>query len=171
MQHQYCWAHILQDSKELAQYYGNEGLKIHQALKKIYKTAKTHEQAYHSNKLNNSQTEEAIHQLNTLIAQLTKQQYKHSRVRKSLKHLHNRDLDKLFLFIQTNADSTNNRSERALRPLVIARHISKGSTSLKGAKTTMTLNSIYQTLKIQTNNFQKTNLYTELKKILTTTQN
>ena len=34
-----CWAHILEDSKELARFYGNNGEFIHQVLKKIHKKA------------------------------------------------------------------------------------------------------------------------------------
>ena len=171
MQSQYCIAHILQDSKELAQHY-TEGEYVHKTLKKIYKNAKTLEQNYHSKVLNDIQAEKAVKNLKERITALTKQHYKSSRVRKFLKNLHERDLNKLFLFITTDADSTNNCSERALRPLVITRHISHGSNTLKGANTTMTLHSVYQTLKLQTNNFQNTNIHTELKKILKpTTQN
>lgn len=172
MQSQYCWSHILQDSKELAQYYSDEGLKVHKTLKRIYKKAKKTEERYQSSELDDSKTQEAIQRLKDRITALTTPHYKSSRVRKFLKHIHERDLDNLFHFINTNADSTNNCSERALRPLVITRHISNGSTSLKGANTTMTLHTIYQTLKAQTNNFQNTNLHTELKQILTNqTQN
>ena len=38
-----------------------------------------------------------------------------------------KDREKLFLFVELDIESTNNRAERAIRPVVIARKISGGS--------------------------------------------
>ena len=166
---QCCWSHLTQDSKELAQYYPVEGLEVHKEIKKIYKKAKTLEQQYHSGQLKLDKTEEAIEKLKERITTLREKHYKSLQVRKFLKNIVERDFNNLFRFITTDADSTNNISERTLRHLVIARRISYGSNTRKGANATLLLHSIYQTLKIQTNNFQTTNIHTELKKLLTPT--
>ena len=50
--------------------------------------------------------------------------------------------DELFQFVwQRGIDSTNNRAERALRPLVIGRKISGGTRSTEGTQAHMLLHS------------------------------
>ncbi len=58
--------------------------------------------------------------------------------------------DSLFQFVKNpDVEGTNNRCERALRHRVIARKISGGSRSEKGAKIYERLTSVYHTMKIE----------------------
>jgi len=141
---QLCWAHILQDSKELAAAFGAEGEYIHRRLKEIYALAKG---------LSHKGTNEMAEQLKSEIFQLTLRHYNHSTIRKFVDNLYYRDGDDLFRFVTNpNIDSTNNISERELRALVIIRKISKGSRSRRGANATAMLLSIIQTLRFDGRN-------------------
>ncbi len=141
---QLCWSHILQDSKQLAEEFGAEGLYIHLRLKEIYALAKG---------LNHDGCVEMIEQLKAEIFQLTIRCYKHTITRKFVNNLYYRDGDDLFRFvIDPEIDATNNISERELRALVIMRKISNGSRSQRGANATAMLLSVIQTLRFNGNN-------------------
>jgi transposase len=141
---QLCWAHILQDSKQLAEEFGSEGKYIHEKLKEIYALAKG---------LNHNGTAEMVEQLKAEIFQLTLRHYKHSITRKFVNNLYYRDGDDLFRFVtDLEIDPTNNISERELRALVIIRKISNGSRSVRGANATAMLLSIIQTLRFKEEN-------------------
>jgi len=154
---QFCWSHILNDSKKLAKDFGKKGGKqVHKKLKEIYDIAE---------RLNHKGTSEIAEQLKGEIYQLTQKHYKSSTIRKFVNNLYYRDIENLFIFItDPEVDPTNNISERELRELVIIRNISKGSRSIKGANTTATLLSIIQTLRLN----QK-NVLLGLQEILTNT--
>jgi transposase len=150
---QLCWAHILQDSKQLAENFGAEGKYIHKHLKKIFGLAKG---------LNHNGTTEMVEQLNAEILKLTMRHYTHSTTRKFINNLYYRDADNLFRFVtDPQVDPTNNISERELRTLVIIRKISNGSRSTRGANATAMLLSI-----IQTTRFKKENVLQNLHNIL-----
>ena len=141
---QLCWSHILQDSKQLAQEFGNEGKYVHRKLKEIYSLAKG---------LNHKGNQAMINQLKAEIFQLTQRTYKHSLIRKFVNNLYHRDSENLFRFVNDpEIDPTNNISERELRALVIIRKISNGSRSTRGANTTAILLSIIQTLRLKEQN-------------------
>lgn len=150
---QYCWSHILQDSKELARDFGKEGKQVRKRLKEIYAIAES---------LNHKGTHGMIEQLKGEIYQLTQKHYNSTTIRKFVNNLYYRDVENLFRFVtDPEVDSTNNISERELRELVIIRNISKGSRSIKGANTTATLLSIIQTLRLN-----KQNVLLSLQKML-----
>ncbi len=151
---QYCWSHILDDSKGLARDFGREGGKqVHKKLKEIYALAES---------LNHKGTLGMVEQLKGEIYQLTQKHYESSTVRKFVNNLYYRDVENLFRFVtDPEVDPTNNISERELRELVIIRNISKGSRSIKGANTTATLLSIIQTLRLN-----KKNILLSLQEIL-----
>lgn len=141
---QLCWSHILQDSKQLAEEFGAEGIYVHKKLKEIYVLA---------NGLNHTGTPEMAEQLKAEILQLTLRHYKHSIIRKFVNNLYYRDGDDLFRFVtDAEIDPTNNISERELRALVIIRKISNGSRSARGANATAMLLSIIQTLRLRKEN-------------------
>jgi len=136
---QYCWSHILQDSKELARDFGNEGKYVHKKLKEIYELATN---------LDHKGIQGHIEWLQAKVYLLTLRHYKHSTVRRFINNLFYRDVEKLFRFvIDPDIDSTNNISERNLREPVIIRKISNGSRSVRGANVTATLLSVIQTLR------------------------
>jgi len=142
---QFCWSHILENSKKLAKDFGKRGGKqVHKKLKEIYATAES---------LEHKGTPEMVEQLKGEIYQLTQKHYKSPTVRKFANNLYHRDIENLFRFVtDPEVDPTNNISERELRELVIIRNISKGSRSIKGANTTATLLSIIQTLRLNKQN-------------------
>lgn len=155
---QLCWSHILDDSKDLKKCFGEEGKYVHERLKKIFAAAKT---------LNHHGTEKDVEHLIKRVFLLTLRHYKNHAMRSFVNNLYNRDHKNLFIFV-TNPDvnPTNNISERELRKMVIIRKISNGSKSQTGAKNTVTLLSIIQTLR---NN--KQNLFLQLEKLAITSQN
>lgn len=150
---QLCWAHILQDSKELAREFGSEGKYVHRKLKEIFELATG---------LNHKGTQEHVDQLRAEIFLLTQRHYKHNIIRRFVTTLCYRDGENLFRFVTDPAvDSTNNLSERELRKLVIIRKISNGSRSTRGANATAMLLSVIQTLR-----FNKQNILQNLHSIL-----
>src|SRR3989338_1717018 len=150
---QYCWSHILRNSKSLAKDFSSEGKYIHGKLKSIYELAKG---------LKHKGLPEHREALQGEIINLTQRHYKHSTVRKFIQTLAYRDINSLFRFVtDPEIDSTNNISERELRHLVLIRKISNGSRSHRGANATAILTSIIQTLR-----FRKQNVLEELFKIL-----
>ncbi|MEA2038016.1 MAG: IS66 family transposase [Nanoarchaeota archaeon] len=140
---QFCWSHILKNSKDLARNYGANGKYIHRKLKQIYTLA---------NGLEHKGTEEMVDQLKGEIIELLNRHYTSLTVWKFVKGL-NRDIRGLFRFVtDPEIDSTNNISERELRALVIIRKISNGSRSRRGANASAMLLSVVQTLRLQKKN-------------------
>lgn len=141
---QFCWSHILDDSKKLAKSFGAEGEYVHRKLKEIYALAKG---------LEDKGTIEHVEQLKGEIFQLTLRHYKHLTVWKFVRNLYYRDVESLFRFVtDPDVDPTNNISERELRELVLIRNISHGSRSQRGANATAMLLSVIQTLRLNKQN-------------------
>lgn len=140
---QFCWSHILKESKRLAKEYGVNGKYVHKKLKQIYDLA---------NGLNHNGTDEMVEQLKGEIVELFDRHYKSLTVWKFVKGL-NRDREGLFRFVtDLEINATNNISERELRAVVIIRKISNGSRSRRGANASAMLLSIIQTLRLQKKN-------------------
>ena len=138
---QFCWSHILDDSKGLAKNFGREGKYVHRKLKQIFEDAKS---------LDHQGTEAQVKKLEERILALNQKKYAHSTVRKWVKNLAVRDFNGLFIFvINPDVDPTNNISERKLRKLVMHRKTSNGSRSVAGAETIAILYSVIETLKHQ----------------------
>jgi transposase len=137
---QYCWSHIICDSKDLSKSFGAEGKFIHRKLKEIYSSAKG---------LNQQGSTEMVEQLKAEVYLLTVRHYQHKTIWRFVNNLFYRDVENLFRFVtDPDIDSTNNISERELRSLVIIRKISNGSRSTRGANATAMLLSIIQTLRL-----------------------
>ena len=144
---QYCWSHILSDSKKLAESFGSEGKYVHKHLKRIYAMAKA---------LKHKGNKEQVDQFKAEILMLTLRHYKHITIRRFVNNLYYRDVENLFRFVtDPSIDATNNISERELRHLVIIRKISFGSKSQRGAYATAILLSVIQTLRLQKRNVLK----------------
>src|SRR3989338_11197226 len=144
---QYCWAHILDDSKDLAKNFSAEGKYVHKTLKEIYEI---------SSSFAHCGNEQMAEQFKVMVYKLTLRHYKHHTVRKFVDNLYYRDIEHLFLFVTDKyVDSTNNISERELRHLVIIRKISNGSRSTCGANAMAMLLSIIQTLRYNRCNILK----------------
>ena len=131
---QICWAHLLRNSKDLAEHY-REAKYIHKRMKYIYEKAKEGEKK-----------EKLLHWID-LIASRT---YRSTEVFKFVKSVYRNHRENLFRFVDNpEIDSTNNRAERGLRHAVVIRKISNGSRSEDGAEITARLLSVLQTMKLQ----------------------
>jgi transposase len=134
---QICWAHLLRNSKDLAEHY-REAKYIHKRMKYIYEKAKKGE-----NK------ENLLHWMDLIALRV----YRSTEVFKFVKSVCRKHRENLFRFVENpEIDSTNNRAERGLRHAVVIRKISNGSRSEDGAETTANLLSVLQTAKLQSNN-------------------
>jgi hypothetical protein len=141
---QVCWAHIINDAKELAQYYGTEGEFILDELKK------THNNAL---EFDHKGTDDDIQRLFDNLSETLIRPYKSSHCYKFVNNLLKRE-NSLFVFVKNPyVESTNNRAERGIRHSVIARKISGGSKSNDGAKTYGILTSVLLTMRQRGENF------------------
>ena len=129
-----CWAHLLRNSKDLAEHY-REAKYIHKRMKFIYKKAKEGERK-----------ENLLHWIDLLASRA----YTSTEVFKFIKSICRNHRENLFRFVDNpEIESTNNRAERGLRHAVVIRKISNGSKSNDGAKTTAKLLSVMQSIKLQ----------------------
>lgn len=136
-QQQICWAHLLRNSKDLAEHY-REAKYLHKRMRYIYRKAKEGE------------TKDKLLSWIDLIAS---RNYRSAEVYKFVKSICRKHRNNLFRFVDNpEIDSTNNRAERGLRHAVIIRKISNGSRSKDGAEVTANLLSVLQTAKLQSNN-------------------
>lgn len=134
---QICWAHLLRNSKDLAEHY-SEAKYIHKRMKYIYRKAK-----------NGVDKESLLHWIDLMASK----GYKSTEVYKFVKSVFRTHREHLFWFVNNpEVDSTNNRAERGLRHAVVIRKISNGSRSEEGAETTANLLSVLQTAKLQSEN-------------------
>jgi len=142
-EHQICWAHLLRNSKDLAEHY-QEAKYIHKRMKYIHRNAI---------KLNHKASKEEKEKLLYWIDLIASRNYKSSEVYKFVKSVCRYHRDNLFRFVDNpEIESTNNRAESGLRPAVVIRKISGGSRSEDGAEVTARLLSVLQTIKMQTSN-------------------
>ena len=137
---QVCWSHLLGDSKEMAKIYDvRGGNHIHWVLKQIYKKAKI---------FNHCGTQKDVEELKVTLERWIVRNFDSIKCRTFIKNLL-KYKDFMFEFVTNpDVDATNNRAERAIRPCVIARKISGGSRSDRGAQIYAILMSIVQTLKL-----------------------
>ena len=140
---QVCWAHLIQDAKELAQFYGEEGERIQRVMKRTYVRACA---------FDHKGTDKDIDDLYRLMMNDIDRQYKSSHCNKFVKGL-KKAKESLFPFVKNpNVEGTNNRAERALRHSVVARKISGGSRSEFGARVYEKLLSVVHTFHLRGQN-------------------
>jgi len=137
---QLCWAHLLRNSKDLAEHY-REAKYVHKRMKFIYRNAI---------KLNHQASKEEKENLLRWIDMIASRTYRSTEVFKFVKSVCRNHRDNLFRFADNpEIDSTNNLAERGLRHAVVIRKISNGSRSEDGAEITGRLLSVLQTMKLQ----------------------
>jgi len=135
---QKCWTHILRNSRDLAEHYP-EAKYLHRRLKFIYKKAKEGEKK-----------EKLLHWID-LIAE---KKYPRSEIPKFVKSICIKHRENLFRFVDNpEVESTNNRAERGLRPLVVMRKISGGNRSKAGVRATEIFSSVINSWQLQGRNF------------------
>jgi len=135
---QMCWAHLLRNSKDLAEHY-REAKYIHKRMKYIYQKAKE----------GRTSKEKLLHWIDLIASRV----YTSSEVFKFVKSICRNHIENLFRFVDNpEVESTNNRAERGLRHVVVMRKISNGSRSEKGAEITGRLLSVTETIKMNHSN-------------------
>lgn len=137
---QHCWAHIIDDAKELAQFHGEEGEHILAACKRVFAKAKA---------FDHRGTEEDIQRLCRELRSNLDRTYRSKRCERFVRNLlAEMDGGKLFEFVRNpEVEGTNNAAERALRKVVVARKISGGSRSEGGPRNYAVLMSVWETLR------------------------
>ena len=140
---QICWAHILRNSEDLAEYC-DEAKYVHRRLKSIYKQAVRME-----HKATDGEIGKLLHQIDLIAEKM----YRSTKVYKFVRGICKNHRENLFRFANNpEVESTNNRAERGLRHAVVIRKISNGSRSKKGAEITSRLLSVMETMKLQDQN-------------------
>lgn len=138
---QLCWFHLLGDSKELAEFLGEEGRQIHEVLKTVYQAAK---------RVAGQGTEREVEQLwEALEGGLRNRHGASSRGERFVEDLLAQRAWLFEFVVNPEVEGTNNRAERALRPMVVARKIFGGNRSRRGAKVFEVLASVVQTLRLR----------------------
>lgn len=138
---QFCWFHLLGDSKELEEFLGEEGRQIHAVMKAVYRAAQ---------RVAGKGTRKEVEQLwEALEGGLGNRIGNSSRGERFVNEVL-RLRPWLFEFVvNPEVEATNNRAERALRPMVVARKISGGNRSERGGRVFEVLASVVQTLRLR----------------------
>lgn len=133
-----CWAHIIQDAKELAEFFPDEGRSIYAGIQRIYHQAKSYE---------GRGTQANVAGLKAALDTQLAGPFHHHKVAtfaRNTRAIH----EELFLFVtDPEVPGTNNWSERAIRPAVVGRKVSGGSRSPNGAQTRSRLTTVLRTMR------------------------
>ena len=117
--------YILGDSKEIAQICGDEGKQFHVDMKRILKR---------SNDYNRRGTTEDAEHFAKEVESVLNLNFASMRLKKFACKIF-KERDKLLVFVTNpEGDGTNNRAERAVRPNVVLRKVSRGPNHLWGQK-------------------------------------
>lgn len=142
---QYCYAHLLRDVEELGKEFPTERELQCFTASLIPLLA----QAMHlrGQAISDKQYYARARQLKRQIIKIVEAEARHPAVRR-IQDIFREKETRLYHWVESRAvPAENNRAERELRPLVIARKVSFGSQSEAGAKTRETLLTLLATLK------------------------
>jgi len=144
--HQYCWAHLLRDIRELTQQYPQDPVLAGWAdgVGAIFHRAR-------GGTAGSPRTRWAIRRQGQAdLRQLCRPWQDVAVPQRRLSARILKHLESLFVFVtEPDVPPTNNAAERSLRHLVIARKISGGTRSPVGTQTKMTLASLFGTWRVQ----------------------
>ena len=125
----WCWAHMIRDAEELIQYNESEGKYIIGTLKHVYDRAKKLLQMPVK-----SITESDMESIYEDFLRIDVP-YESKKCAGFVRNMLKRKRDDLFRFvIDRSVEPTNNRAERAIRPIVTYRKVSGGSRSARGGR-------------------------------------
>jgi transposase len=145
---QYCYAHLLRDVEDLEKDFPGQA----EIQRFVAALAPLLARAMHLRglKLSAAQFRQQAAQTRAEIEALTDAPAQHPAIQK-IQNLFREKADRLYHWAKDSAvPADNNRAERELRPLVIARKISFGSQSEAGAHTREVLMSVLHTLRKRT---------------------
>jgi hypothetical protein len=145
--HQRCWAHLLRDLAALEEAYPTrEDVRAWiAAVRKLYSEGVADAQrapppSAEEQEAKAAELRERAHALG-LQGVANKEHPAHALGARLLRHE-----GELFEFVrQVGVEATNNRAERAVRPIAVVRHISRGSRSGRGSQTRMRLQTLFST--------------------------
>jgi len=145
---QYCYAHPLRDVEDLEKEFPNQP----EIQRFVAALAPLLARAMHLRglKLNAAQFRQQAARTRAEIQAVTSAPAQHPAIQK-IQNLFREKTERLYHWAQDRAvPADNNRAERELRPLVIARKLSFGSQSEAGARTREVLMSVLHTLRKRT---------------------
>ena len=138
----WCWAHILGNAKELVQYNESEGNYIHSILKSVFERAKKLLE-----KPPGEISEEILEALYEEFLQIDVP-YESKKCSGFVRNLLKKRRNDIFRFvIDRSVEPTNNRAERAIRPIVTYRKVSGGSRSERGARDFTRVYSVLESMR------------------------
>ena len=142
---QYCYAHLLRDVKDLEKEFPGQAevLAFVAALAPLLADA----MKLRSRELKPKEFRDQAGSIQGQIIDVTQASAQHSGIQK-IQNIFRENSERLFHWAKSaKVPADNNRAERELRPLVIARKISFGSQSKTGARTREVLMSVLHTLR------------------------
>jgi len=145
---QYCYAHLLREVRDLAKEFPEEG----EVSRFVTRFAPLLAEAMHlrARQLTASRFSLQALELKVEIKSLVHSPAQHPGIQK-IQNIFREQENRLYHWAKNPAiPADNNRAERELRPLVIARKISFGSQSEQGAQTRETLMTVLHTLRKRT---------------------
>jgi hypothetical protein len=142
--HQYCWRHLLSECKEVAAEGDKVAIHLREELGAIYRRAEL--LAVSQTMLSAAELERQIGRIAQRLSHL-RQGSSRCRGVERIKNRIAKYQEQLLTFLRhPDVEPTNNRAERAIRPLVIVRKMSGGSRSWDGARALAILASCQQSL-------------------------
>ncbi len=147
MNHQSCWVHLLRESREAKEQKqsSTEVRKLHRLLKSYYrKLEKIIETPFEKPKRQQHYLE-----YEGKLKQIINANYSFEDTKKIQTRIRNQGNNLITALIFEGVELTNNAAERGIRKAVVARKISGGSRSQKGAQTFAINMSVIQTLRMR----------------------
>jgi len=147
LQHQSCWSHLLRESHERDSRpeASTEIRKLHRKLKTMFLSL----QKIVGQPFALKERKIAYRFFKREIQKIIDSQFDHDDSKEIQTRISNQKTNLITALLYENVPLTNNHSERNLRNFVVARKISGGSRSDKGAETHAVLMSIIQSVRLQ----------------------
>lgn len=159
--HQSCWAHLLREARNEAglEFASQEAKALYQELKVIFSRL---EEIIREPFIPDDR-QKLYQEYLDLLTQIGNRNYQNEDVKRVQTRIKNQAGNLLTALLFPGVPLTNNLAERNIRPVVIARKISGGSKTVKGAQTFAVNASVIQTLVLR-----KEPLFSSLKEMLLT---
>lgn len=130
--HQYCWAHLLREAKEIAALGDPAARRLYAGLAKTFKEADIVAQA--TSALAPEVLKQEYDRVDGMLTNLRRGASKNKDVERLKKRIRRHQESLLTFLNHPDVEPTNNRGERKIRPVVVARKVSGGSRSWPGAR-------------------------------------
>lgn len=129
---QYCYAHLLRTIKDLGKEFDNDEVQSFVSNMMYYLSEAMH---LRNLKISDEEYYKKAKEIKKGIIQIIESSYKHCSIH-NIQEIFDKSKDRLYHWVEDRkVPPENNRAERELRPTVIARKVSFGSQSEKGANT------------------------------------